>query len=254
MNYVEILLVLFTVGLAAGIVDAIAGGGGLLTFPALLLAGLSPPQALATNKIQALTSVTSSAYRYIRLGIVDKRTIPVKAIASAVGAGMGAAAVRILDPTLIGRIVPLILIGIALFLLFSPKIRHGTHRRLLTENTFALAAVLPIGFYDGFFGPGTGSLYAVAFVIFLARDLPSATADTKVLNAIGSLVAAIIFLSGGMIVWSAAIAMSAGGIIGGQIGAHLAIKLGAQFIRIGLVIISIALAIRLLIQYWHIVT
>lgn len=251
MSFVETLWILFIVGLTAGIVDAVAGGGGLITFPALLLAGLSPPQALATNKIQALTSVASSAYRYIRLGVGDQRTIPAKAIASAIGAGMGAVAVRILDPALISGIAPLLLIGIAVFFLFSPRIRQSAHKRLLSENAFALAVALPIGFYDGFFGPGTGSLYAAAFVIFLARDLPSATADTKVLNAIGSLVAAVIFLSGGMIVWSAAIAMSAGGIIGGQIGAHIAVKWGAQFIRISLVVISIALAIRLLTHHWH---
>jgi uncharacterized protein len=249
MSFVETLWILFIVGLAAGIVDAVAGGGGLITFPVLLLAGLSPPQALATNKIQALTSVASSAYRYIRLGVGDRRTIPAKAIASAIGAAMGAVVVRILDPNLIARIAPLTLIGISVFFLFSPRIHQRAHKRLLSENTFALAAALPIGFYDGFFGPGTGSLYAAAFVILLGRDLVSATADTKVLNAIGSLVAAVIFLSGGMIVWSAAIAMSAGGILGGQIGAHLAVRWGAQFIRIGLVVVSITLAIRLLVQH-----
>jgi uncharacterized membrane protein YfcA len=118
----------------------------------------------------------------------------------------------------------------------------------MSEKAFALAAAFPIGFYDGFFGPGTGSLYVTAFVVLLARDLRTATGDTKVLNAAGSLVAALIFLWSGAIVWSAAIAMSAGGILGGQIGAHLAVRWGVPFIRFGLVVISVALAVRLLMQ------
>jgi uncharacterized protein len=126
MSLVETLWILFIVGLAAGIVDAVAGGGGLITFPVLLLAGLSP-QALATNKIQALTSVASSAYRYIRLGVGDRRTIPAKAIASAIGAAMGAVVVRILDPNLIARIAPLILIGIAVFFLLA--LRYSSFSR-----------------------------------------------------------------------------------------------------------------------------
>ncbi len=248
MNFIEVSLILFFVGFGAGIVDAIAGGGGLLTFPTLLLVGLPPAQALATNKIQALASVASSAYRFNKLAQGDKSTILTKVIASAVGGAMGALAVAFINPSVLGKAVPFILIGIAVFFLFSPKIVAGTTRALIKENTFALLAALPIGFYDGFFGPGTGSLYAAAFVILLGRNLRSATADTKILNATGSLIAAFVFLFGGMISWSAAIAMSAGGILGAQLGAHLAVKWGTQFIRVALVCVSIALALRLLAQ------
>lgn len=242
----EMLSLLFLVGLVAGAVDAIAGGGGLLTFPTLLLAGLSPVQAIATNKIQALASVASSAHRYTRSGALERRTIGEKLIASILGAGLGAAAVSVLDSRLLARIAPVILVGIALLFLFSHVTRQDLRRPLVSERSFALGAALPIGFYDGFFGPGTGSLYATALVVLLGRDLTTATGETKILNAAGSLVAALVFLWGGAIVWSAAIAMSVGGILGGQLGAHLALKWGPSFIRIGLVVISIALAARLL--------
>jgi uncharacterized membrane protein YfcA len=242
----ETLLVLFTVGLAAGVVDAIAGGGGLITFPALLLAGLAPVQALATNKIQALASVASSAQRYARSRIVERRTIQTKLISSALGASLGAIAATRFDSHLLTKIAPVMLIGVAVFFLFSQGRRRRISEPLVSENAFALSAALPIGFYDGFFGPGTGSLYATALVILLGRDLRTATAETKILNMVGSLVAAIVFLWSGEIVWSAAIAMSAGGVLGGQLGAHLAIKWGASFIRIALVVVSIALAARLL--------
>ena len=248
MTFVEVTLILFLVGFGAGIIDAIAGGGGLLTFPTLLLVGLPPAQALATNKIQALASVASSAYRFNKLGQGDKSTILAKVVASAAGGALGAVAVAFVNPSVLAKTVPFILIGIALFFLLSPRIVAGAKKALVGENTFAFLAAFPIGFYDGFFGPGTGSLYAAAFVILLGRNLRSATADTKMLNATGSLIAAVVFLFGGMISWSAAIAMSAGGIIGAQLGAHMAVKWGAQFIRIALVCVSIALALRLLVQ------
>lgn len=248
MNLIEVTLVLFLVGFGAGVVDAIAGGGGLLTFPTLLLVGLPPAQALATNKIQALASVASSAYRFAKLGEGDKSTILAKVIASAIGGALGALAVAFINPDILAKIVPFILIGIALFFLFSPTIVSGAKRALIGENTFAFTAAFPIGFYDGFFGPGTGSLYAAAFVILLGRHLRSATADTKLLNTTGSLIAAVIFLFGGLISWPSALAMSAGGILGAQLGAHLAVRWGAQFIRIALVLVSLVLALRLLNQ------
>jgi len=245
---VETLLILFCVGLIAGIVDAIAGGGGLLTFPTLLLAGLSPVQALATNKIQALASVASSAHRYVRSGTVERGEIGAKLISSTIGAGLGALSVSFFDSNLLAKIAPVMLIGVALFFLFWHSRLHQIHRPLVGENVFAICAALPLGFYDGFFGPGTGSLYAASFVLLLGRDLRAATGETKILNAAGSLVAAIVFLQGGAIVWSAAIAMSTGGIIGAQLGAYLAIVRGPAFIRTALVLVSVALAIRLLLN------
>jgi uncharacterized membrane protein YfcA len=217
-----------------------------------LLAGLPPAQALATNKIQALASVASSAHRFARSGEITARTIWKKALASAIGAGIGAYSLQLMDAGILARIAPIILICVALFFLFSRNVLQGTRRRLISDNTFSFVAAAPIGFYDGFFGPGTGSIYAAAFVVLLGSDLRSATANTKILNAIGSAIAALIFLPGGMISWPAALAMSAGGIFGGQIGASLAIKWGAPLIRAALVLISIALATRLLIQQYQI--
>jgi uncharacterized membrane protein YfcA len=247
----EILTILFVVAVCAGIVDAIAGGGGLITLPALFLAGLSPAEALATNKIQALASVASSAHRYARSQEVDRQAIWMKVLASVVGAGLGAYSVQKIDPSLLAQVAPVILIGVALFFLLSRNFLHGTRRPLVGDNVFALVAAFPIGFYDGFFGPGTGSIYAAAFVLLLGRDLRGATADTKVLNTAGSAVAAIIFLPGGMIAWAPALVMATGGILGGQLGARMALQWGAPLIRTGLVLISVALAVRLLLQQYQ---
>lgn len=245
----DIVGLLFAVAVCAGIVDGVAGGGGLITLPVLMIAGLPPAQALATNKIQALASVASSAHRFTRAGIVNLPSMKWKVLVSAIGAGVGAYLVRIVDSSILGKIAPVLLICIALFFMLSRNLTKHQRRKRVSEGLFTLAAVLPIAFYDGFFGPGTGTIYVAAFVLLLGRNLPQATAETKVLNATGSAIAAIIFLPGGFIAWPAALAMSAGGIIGGQIGAMLAIRWGSSFIRVALVMVSIALAVRLLFQY-----
>ena len=245
----DILALLFAVAVCAGVIDGIAGGGGLITLPVLMLAGLTPAQALATNKIQALASVVSSAHRFLYEGIIKIASVRWKILVSLLGASIGAFLVRIADPNLLGKIAPVLLICIALFFTFSGNLKTRQLRQRISENLFTLFVVFPIAFYDGFFGPGTGSIYVAAFVFLLGRDLPEATAETKILNATGSAIAAIVFLPGGVISWPAALTMAAGGIIGGQIGATLAIRWGGQFIRIALVVASIALAIRLLFQY-----
>jgi hypothetical protein len=248
---IEILVLLFAVAVGAGVVDAIAGGGGLITLPALLLTGMPPAQALASNKIQALASVASSAHRYLRSGEADTSGLPMRMLASVGGAAVGAYCLRMADPSLLSRIAPFLLIGVASFFLFSRN-HIGSKRPAVVSNAvFAALVCLPIGFYDGFFGPGTGSMYAAAFVLLLGRELRSATADTKILNTAGSVVAAVIFLPSGLIVWPAAVVMALGGIIGGQIGAGLALRWGAPLIRRMLVLVSIVLAIRLVLQQYN---
>ena len=248
---IELLVLLFAVAIGAGVIDAIAGGGGLITLPALLLTGMPPAQALASNKIQALASVASSAHRYLRSGEAETSGLPIRMYASVGGAGIGAYCLRLADPSLLSRIAPFLLIGVACFFLLSRN-HVGTKRPAVVGNAaFAALACLPIGFYDGFFGPGTGSMYAAAFVLLLGRELRSATADTKILNTAGSVVATAILLPSGLIVWPAALAMALGGIIGGQIGARLALRWGAPLIRRMLVLVSIALAIRLILQQYN---
>jgi uncharacterized membrane protein YfcA len=212
------------------------------------MAGLPPIQALATNKIQALSSVTSSAVHFARAGYVDFRTIRPKAAAAFAGATAGAVALRIADPDLLRRVSPVILIGIALFFLTSGNPAKPRFRWPIDERWIPLTIVIPISFYDGFFGPGTGAMYVAALIFFSTRSLPQATAEAKVLNALGSTAAALIFLPGSVVIWPAAIAMALGGALGGQLGARLAVKWGAPFIRAGIVIVSIALALRLIAQ------
>ena len=242
----EILAALFGVGLLAGFVDAIAGGGGLLTLPALLWAGLPPAQALATNKLQSSFGSFSAALKFTRGGEVRPRAMAVMIACTFAGSAAGAVLVQRLDPGFLRSVIPVLLIGIAAYLLVSPRAGDLDARQRIGEPAFALLAGTGIGFYDGFFGPGTGTFFAIAFVSLLGHNLRKATAHTKVLNATSNLAALLFFLLGGHIQWAVGLLMGAGQCLGAQLGAQLVIRNGAGLIRPMLVAASIAITAKLL--------
>lgn len=241
----DLLAALFGVGLVAGFVDAIAGGGGLLTVPALLWAGLSPAQALATNKLQSSFGSFSATLKFVRNGEADPRAMLRMIVCTFAGAGAGAILVQLLDPSFLRDIIPVLLVGIAVYLLFSPKAGDIDAHRRVSENTFALTAGVGVGFYDGFFGPGTGTFFAIAFVALLGFNLRRATAHTKVLNLTSNLAALLFFLIGGQIQWAIGLAMGVGQYLGAQAGAHLVIRNGARIVRPMLVVASLAITAKI---------
>ncbi|QCO14245.1 hypothetical protein D3869_02805 [Azospirillum brasilense] len=243
---IETLSALFAVGLVAGFVDAIAGGGGLLTLPALLWAGLSPAQALATNKLQSSFGSFSAAVKFTRGGEVKPRDMAVMIGCTFVGSAAGAVIVQMIDPGFLRNVIPVLLIGIAIWLLVSPKAGEIDAQQRIGERGFALLAGTGIGFYDGFFGPGTGTFFAIAFVSLLGFNLRKATAHTKVLNFTSNIAALLFFLAGGQIAWVAGLLMGLGQMIGAQIGAHMVIRNGAAIVRPMLVVASIAITAKLI--------
>lgn len=243
----DVLGLLFIIAAGAGVVDAIAGGGGLITLPVLMMAGLTPAQAIATNKIQALSSVASSAHRFFRAGMISIPGIGSRILVALSGAAVGAAFVQAVDPGILNHVAPVVLLVVAVFFVAAPTLSLA-RRNVMSEAAFSASIVPVISFYDGLFGPGTGALYAAAFVACLGRQLSRATAETKVLNSAGSLIAAAVFVPGGAIVWPVALVMAIGAVIGGQIGASIAIKVGPPLIRVCLVAVSILLALRMLLH------
>lgn len=241
----DLLAMLFGVGLVAGFVDAIAGGGGLLTVPALLWAGLSPAQALATNKLQSCFGSFSATLKFVRGGEVDPRTMGRMIACTFVGAAAGATLVQMLDPSFLRNVIPVLLVGIALYLLVSPKAGDIDAHRRVSENVFALLIGGGVGFYDGFFGPGTGTFFAIGFVALLGFNLRRATAHTKILNFTSNVAALLFFLLGGQIQWAIGIAMGAGQFLGAQAGAHLVIRNGARIVRPMLVVASLAITAKI---------
>ena len=244
-------LVLFAVATLAGFVDAIAGGGGLLTIPALLWAGISPVQALATNKLQACFGSGSASWHFIRERQVTPGDFPLALLCCAAGAAMGALSVNRLDPGWLQNIIPLMLVGAALFFLFSPSLpRHAVQPRL-SAGTYAVCAAFGIGFYDGFFGPGTGSFLVLSLVTLQGLELSQATARTKVLNFASNLASFAVFSFGGQILWGLGLIMAVGQAIGARLGARMVVRKGALVIRPFLVAVSLALTVHLVLSAPH---
>lgn len=243
-----ILLALAGVGLLAGFVDAIAGGGGMIALPALLSAGLPPVAALATNKLQSMFGTSMAAYTYWRGGFVSiKALLPAMALTYA-GSLLGAIAVKQIDTSLLDIAVPVALIGIAVYFLFAPNLSDADKAARLSFPRWVPLMGFAIGFYDGIFGPGTGSFLTIGFVMLFGLGMIRASGNTKILNLVSNLAALTIFIPSGDVVWPAGLAMAAGQLIGGYVGARTGIRFGAKIIRPLVVVVSIALALRLL--FW----
>jgi uncharacterized protein len=226
-----ILVLLFLVAFIAGLIDSIAGGGGLITLPALLSAGLPPQVALGTNKLQGSFGSGSAMLHFVRAGEVRIGECLAGIAWTAIGALLGAWAVQLIDPGLLRLLIPWFLGGIALYTLLSPKLgMEDIHSRWHTRP-FYLVFGLGLGFYDGFLGPGTGSFWVVAFMFFLGYSMVRATAHTKVMNFTSNIVALLFFLSAGQVHAMEGLTMGAGQFLGARIGARLAIRKGAPFIR-----------------------
>lgn len=241
-----LLLLLFLAAFIAGFIDSIAGGGGLITVPALLIAGLSPIQALGTNKLQSLFGSGSATLAYARGGHVSLKTQLPMAVMAALGSAVGAIATTYVPGSVLQALMPLLLIAIALFFGFKPSISDVDQHRRMTPFLFGLTLVPAIGFYDGVFGPGTGSFLMLAFVTLAGFGLLKATAHTKMLNFASNIGAFCVFAFTGVIFWKVGLVMGVGQFLGAQAGSRLAMKNGAKIIRPLLVVTCIALAVKLL--------
>lgn len=225
------LLLLFFTGLLAGTVDAIAGGGGLISMPMLLSMGIPPHIALGTNKLQGTIGTFMAARKYHRQGYMPLKSIYLGVIFVAIGAASGALVSQLLSGDLLRKIVPVLLVFILIYTLLSPKLgAQDEHPRLSLRN-FSMVFGLIFGFYDGFLGPGVGSFWVFSITFFLGFHLIKATAYTKAFNLTSNVVALACFMIGNNVDYRIGLCMAAGQLIGGWLGAHLAIKQGAQFVR-----------------------
>lgn len=237
---------------AAGLVDAIAGGGGIVTVPALLATGLDPRVVLATNKGQAIFGSATSFVAFARGGHVDRARAPWTFVASLVGAFVGARLLLMLDP----RVLRPVVIGLLLFAAAASFVRKPgqTTRAAWVVRAPVLAAIviaLPIGAYDGFFGPGTGTFFLLAYAYAFGDDLVSASGNAKVGNFASNLAAFLTFALSGTIRWDIALPMGIAQLAGAYVGTQLAVRRGAGLVRVVAVGVSLALAARVV---WQMVT
>lgn len=239
------IVLLALAALGAGTVDAIAGGGGLITLPALLTAGLVPHNALATNKGQSVWGSFAALIAFWRAGRVDKRQALYAFPLGFAGSFAGATLVTGIDKDALKPIVIAMLIGAALLLVVKkPAAAEDKGSRPLAAATLALV----IGAYDGFFGPGTGTFLIVGFVALCGRSLVHASADAKVVNFASNLAALSVFAYHGLILWEVALPMAAAQLVGGVLGARLAMKGGERIVRGVVLAVSGALVVKLLLD------
>lgn len=246
----DIVALLMLAAFVAGVIDSIAGGGGLLTLPVLLLAGAPPVTALATNKVQGVFGAATATISYARAGHVDlRRQIGPAAIAFCAAVGGALLASRL--PTDVIRLgLPVVLIAIALFFAFKPGLSDLDRVQRITPTLFALTAVPVLGAYDGLVGPGAGAFYMMAFVTLAGYGVLRATAHTKLLNFasnLGGLLAFAVFANPW---WAVGLVMGLSQVAGAMVGSRLAMRVGAGLIKPVLVVTSTALALKLI---WDIV-
>jgi uncharacterized protein len=251
VTLVEIAM-LFAASLLAGTVDAIAGGGGLITVPALLAVGLPAHLALGTNKGQSVFGSFAALVRFWRGGVIDRNRARLTFPLGFVGSLLGAALVLLIRPDVLRPIILVLLVAVALFLTFrrppAVKKEAGAPR---ARVAYAAGAALMIGAYDGFFGPGTGTFLIVAFVALLGDNLSHASGNAKVVNFASNLAAVLLFSYRGVVVWELALPMALGQFCGGLLGAHLAIRKGDVLVRRVVLGVVAALSLKLAYDLLH---
>ncbi|KFB09797.1 TSUP family transporter [Nitratireductor basaltis] len=244
----ETVLLLALAAFFAGFVDAIAGGGGLITVPMLMLAGYTPVEALGTNKLQGIFGSGSSVISYASKGHVELKTQLPWALLSFLAAIGGALLATIIPGEWLRAALPVLLVLIALYFAFKPNLDDVDRARRISPALFGFTLVPLIGFYDGAFGPGTGSFFMLSFVAFAGYGVLKATAHTKLLNFASNVGGFAAFVAVGAVAWKIGLLMGACQFLGARCGAWLAMRNGARIIKPLLVTVCVALAGKLLVD------
>lgn len=237
-------------GWVAGFVDSIAGGGGLITVPVLLGTGLPPAEALATNKLQSTFGSGSAAWQYRRANLVSWKEAWVGVVATGLGALGGVLAVSRLDPALLRKAIPFFLLIVILLVWRRPQLGSVERTARMAQMPFQLGFGILLGFYDGFFGPGTGTFWMVAIVMLLGFEMLRATAWTKWMNFTSNAVALAAFACTTRFDWGAGLSMGLGQWLGARSGARVAMRGGSKLIRPVFLAVAVAATTRLFYDGW----
>lgn len=241
----SIWLMLFIISLVAGLVDAIAGGGGLLIIPVLFIVLDNPVDILATNKMQGVCAALAALVIYARQGHIHFHTMKKPALLAALGGLSGTLMVTVLSTDKLVMIMPFLLVAMTLYFAFSPNLSDVSRAQRLSMGLFAIIPAFAIGFYDGFFGPGAGSFYVLAGLALLGFSAVTAIANAKLLNLASNMASLLVFLLHGHGVWQLGVLMGIGQILGAVGGAKLAMHQGKRLVKPVLVTVTLLMTIRL---------
>lgn len=245
----------------AGLVDAIGGGGGLISLPAYLIAGVPVHKAIATNKLSSTCGTTLATARFIKNKMVNFR-LAIPSIASAIiGSSIGAKLSLVMNERILEYVLFAVL-PVAAFVvlnkrLFSDRvdgndgvINYGS-RIALDKKTYitAIVAAFIIGMYDGFYGPGTGTFLIIAFTVFAGMSVVAANAQAKVINLTTNITSLVIFIANGQVLFSLGIAAAISNMIGGYIGSGLVMKKGSKIVKPTIIFVLVLLALKVAGMY-----
>ncbi len=244
------LAILAFVAFLAGFIDAIAGGGGLLTIPALLTAGLPPHLVLGTNKLSATFGSATASYTFYRRKLFSPGQWRNALIATAVGALSGAVIAHWLPASWLNQMLPAVVFGCGLYLLFGRTPDAPLNAEAPIPRGRQWSQGLGLGFYDGIAGPGTGAFWTVSSLLLYPLDLVRASGVARSMNFVSNAAALVVFMLSGQVAWLLGISMGLSLMVGAFLGARTAIRGGSRFIRPVFVLVVLALTARLAWQHW----
>ncbi len=246
----EIFLMLCTGGFLAAFVDSIAGGGGLISVPVLLAAGLPTHLALGTNKFASSAGTFSSASRYIKSGKTNNELLIKLVPFTILGAILGVTTVLAIDDKILNSLVFIMISIVAIYTFKSKDLGNENTFKEITKDNLRLGIFMAfaLGFYDGFFGPGAGAFLTFGFIKIYGFDFLHASANTKVLNLTSNVTSLILFMINGQIIYKVGIVFGLSMIVGANVGSRLAIKNGTKFIKPIFLLMALAVVFKLAYQ------
>ncbi len=238
-------------GFLSQFIDAIAGGGGLISLPALLMVGVPTTIALGTNKLSAAFGTVTSAYNYASKGYCDFKLISILVPFSLIGAILGTMSVLRIDSSFLGPIIVILIGVISIYTVFKKEVGADYNFKGLNAKTITLGALLAfsLGFYDGFFGPGTGSFLIFGLIKIFGFDFIRASSNAKFLNLASNMAALATFLFAGSVDLKLGLYFGFFMVIGSYTGSKLAMKVGSKLIKPIFIIVSILTMVKVGITY-----
>jgi len=243
---IELLLFLFAASVLAGTMDTMVGGGGLITLPSLMLTGISPINALGTNKLQGCIGTGTATFLLLKKSKIRWRHIRPLFIAAFVGSAVGTVAVQFVSQKYLSVVIPVVLVLIiGYFLFYNPHSSTNLSLRVGARK-FTYLVVPGIGFYDGMFGPGTGSFFVFSNVLLRRAKLVFATATAKPLNFATNVSSLLVFILFGHVIWHVGLVMMLGQAIGAWLGVHFLYRVNPQYLRAFVIVVCLIMLARYL--------
>ena len=237
----EVLAFLFAAAFIAGFMDTLAGGGGLIVLPALIISGIPPLLALGTNKLQGTMGTATASLMMLRNRKVQWGNVRRPMLFAFIGSVLGTISVQFVDTTVLVLVIPAVLLVIAIYFIVSPLIKSKHIGARISKEKYQRTIVPAIGWYDGMFGPGTGSFFALAGVSLRGENLIDATAGAKTFNFATNIASLCVFLFVGKVMWSAGLVMMVGQVAGAWLGSKCLLTINANVLRILVVTMCLAM-------------